>query len=105
MGPVLRLLARGKRARGTWADIFGHTADRRFERRMISEYEALLTEIAQHLSAETHATACALAALPLQVRGYGHVKRANYEAAKERETGLLAELHAPSPAKRLAAAE
>jgi len=105
MLPVLRLLARGKRLRGTWADIFGQTADRRLERRMIDEYETLLTEIAQRLSPKTHATVCALAALPLQIRGYGHVKRTSYEAAKQRENELLSELHSPSPAKRLAAAE
>jgi indolepyruvate ferredoxin oxidoreductase len=105
MLPVLRLLARGKRLRGTWADIFGQTADRRLERRMIDEYETLLTEIAQRLSPQTHATVCALAALPLQIRGYGHVKRTSYEAAKQREGELLSELHSSSPAKRLAAAE
>lgn len=105
IAPVLRLLARGKHLRGTWADIFGYTADRRLERRMIDNYEMLLTEMACHLSPETHATVCALGALPFQVRGYGHVKRASYAAAKQREDALLSELRSTPPAKRLAAAE
>jgi indolepyruvate ferredoxin oxidoreductase len=99
----MRLLARGKHLRGTWANIFGYTADRRLEQRMIDEYETLLSEIIQNLSSETYATACALAALPLQIRGYGGVKRASYEAAKQREIDLLSELHCPSPAKPAAA--
>jgi len=103
MGAAMRLLARGKHLRGTWANIFGYTADRRLEQRMIDEYETLLSEIIQNLSSETYATACALAALPLQIRGYGGVKRASYEAAKQREIDLLSELHCPSPAKPAAA--
>jgi indolepyruvate ferredoxin oxidoreductase len=36
--PVFRILARLKFLRGTWADPFGHTAERRSERRMIDDY-------------------------------------------------------------------
>jgi indolepyruvate ferredoxin oxidoreductase len=103
MLPVMRLLAKGKRLRGSWADVFGHTRDRRLERRMIGEYEALLEEIGARLSHRTHRTACELAALPLAVRGFGHVKRLSYDAAKEREADLLAELRNPSDPARLAA--
>ena len=42
-----RLLARLKRLRGTRLDPFGYTADRRAERQLIPDYEALIEEILQ----------------------------------------------------------
>jgi len=102
--PLLRLLARGKRLRGTRWDPFGYASERKLERQMIADYERLLDDIAAHLTATTHATAVALAALPLDIKGFGHVKRRNYAAAKAREAQLLAELSDPQAA-RLKAAE
>jgi len=105
MLPVFRLLARGKRLRGTGWDLFGYTRERRLERRMIADYEALLDELAERLSPATHATAASLASLPLEIRGFGHVKERNYGLAKNREAALLAELRNPSPPTLLKAAE
>jgi indolepyruvate ferredoxin oxidoreductase len=105
MRPVFRLLARGKRLRGTAWDVFGYTRERRLERQMIADYEKLLDELAERLSPATHATAVALASLPLEVRGFGHVKERNYKLAKGREAALLAELRSPSPTTALKAAE
>ena len=59
---------------------------------MIADLEALLTEIAASLSPANHATAVELALLPLDVKGYGHVKDANYVKAKAREEVLLRRL-------------
>ncbi|HZT50204.1 MAG TPA: DUF6537 domain-containing protein, partial [Hyphomicrobiaceae bacterium] len=78
-------------------DIFGYTAERKLERQMIADYERLLEEIATRLSPATHATAVALASLPLDIKGFGHVKQRHYKIAKNRETALLAELRNPSP--------
>jgi indolepyruvate ferredoxin oxidoreductase len=97
MLPVFRLLAKGRRLRGTAWDPFGYTKERRLERQMIADYEKLLDEIAERLSPATHHTAVALATLPLEIRGFGHVKERNYKLAKARETTLLAELRTPSP--------
>ncbi len=97
MTPVFRLLAKGKKLRGTVWDVFGHTAERRRERAVIGEYEALLDRIADKLGPETHATATVLAGLPLEVRGFGHVKAANDRQAEARKVELLAELDNPSP--------
>jgi indolepyruvate ferredoxin oxidoreductase len=105
MLPLFRLLARGKRLRGSAWDPFGYTRERRLERQMIADYEALLEEIAQRLSPAAHITAVALATLPLEVRGFGHVKQRNYEQVKGREAALLAELRNPSPPTLLKAAE
>ena len=86
-------------------DVFGYTAERKLERQMIADYEKLLDEIAQRLSPATHATAVALASLPLDVKGFGHIKDRNYKIAKQREAVLLAELRNPSPPTVLKAAE
>jgi indolepyruvate ferredoxin oxidoreductase len=105
MFPVFRLLAKGKGLRGTAWDPFGYTRERRLERQMIADYEGLLDEIAELLSPATHATAVALASLPLEIRGFGHVKASNYQLAKGREAALLADLRSPSPPTLLKAAE
>src|SRR5262249_45432782 len=68
MLPLFRLLAKGKRLRGSALDIFGYSAERRLERQMIADYETLLEEIGERLSAATHATAVALAALHLDIK-------------------------------------
>ncbi|MGE5511690.1 MAG: indolepyruvate ferredoxin oxidoreductase family protein [Bacteroidota bacterium] len=105
MLPAFRLLAKGRRLRGTKWDLFGYTAERKLERKMIADYEAVLAEIERRLSPETHRTAVALAALPLDIKGFGHVKLANYDKAKMREATLLADLRDPKPTPALKAAE
>jgi indolepyruvate ferredoxin oxidoreductase len=100
---VFRLLAKGKRLRGTAWDVFGYTEERKLERRMITDYEGLLEEIVEHLSPQTHATALALASLPLDIKGFGHIKLRNYKAAKAREGALLARLRNPTEAALKAA--
>jgi indolepyruvate ferredoxin oxidoreductase len=82
MLPALRFLARLKRLRGTAFDPFGRTAERRTERALIVEYEALLDELLAGLDASNHAQAVALARIPEQIRGYGHVKERHLEKAR-----------------------
>ncbi|HXF55859.1 MAG TPA: indolepyruvate ferredoxin oxidoreductase family protein [Hyphomicrobiaceae bacterium] len=97
--PIFRLLARGKALRGTRWDVFGYSAERRLERQMIADYERLLDEIERRLSPATHRVAVALARLPEDVKGFGHVKQASWTKAKKRESFLLAELRKPAPVK------
>ena len=101
---VFRLLARLRRLRGTPFDLFAHSAERRTERRLIGEYESVLDEIALRLSPANHAVAVALAGLPLEIRGFGHVKEANLARAKARESVLIGDFRA-SPAAPAIAAE
>ena len=67
------------------------------ERQLIAEYEAVLDEIAKGLTSQNHAVAVELAALPMEIRGFGHVKDANRERAKAKEADLLARFRAPPP--------
>ncbi|MFO1466794.1 MAG: DUF6537 domain-containing protein [Steroidobacteraceae bacterium] len=89
VAPLLALLARGRRLRGTPWDPFGYTAERRLERRLITEYEARIERLLSGLTPARHAIAVQLALLPLQVRGFGHVKLDRLRAARERERQLL----------------
>jgi indolepyruvate ferredoxin oxidoreductase len=100
---VFRILAKLRRLRGTPLYIFGRSEERQTERRLIVEYEAVLEEIVSRLSAANHATAVELGALPLEIRGFGHVKQANLTWAKAREAALLTRFRSPSPAHALAA--
>ncbi len=89
MARAFRILARFKVLRGTPLDPFGRSAERRMERRMIRDYEALIGEILGKLDAANAAAATELARLPLQVRGFGHVKLANAERVAEEREVLL----------------
>jgi indolepyruvate ferredoxin oxidoreductase len=98
-----RVLARLKFLRGTAFDIFGRTAERRAERQLITDYEARLGEIIADLSAANLAPAVELAAVPLEIRGFGHVKEANRLRAKAKDAALAARLHAPAGTEAIAA--
>ncbi|QFZ84865.1 indolepyruvate ferredoxin oxidoreductase family protein [Variovorax paradoxus] len=89
MLPAMKWLAHGKRLRGTPFDLFGHTAERRTERGLIDHFDRLLQEMATELTPDNQSTAARIAALPLSVRGFGHVKLANLDAARIREAELL----------------
>jgi indolepyruvate ferredoxin oxidoreductase len=89
---AFRLLAPLKRLRGTAFDIFGYTAERRRERQDIVDYEALLGEIASRVGRADYATLRELAALPLQLRGFGHVKDRNRAQLVVRREALLSRL-------------
>jgi indolepyruvate ferredoxin oxidoreductase len=68
------LLAKLKFLRGTPLDLFGYSAERKLEVQLVADYERDLGELLQQLNAGNYATAVAIAELPEQVRGYGHVK-------------------------------
>jgi indolepyruvate ferredoxin oxidoreductase len=87
-----RWLAKAKMLRGTPFDLFGYTAERRAERAAAGEFETLMRRVVQLLTSERLSAALALARLPQQVRGYGHVKERHALAARKRERQLLAEL-------------
>jgi indolepyruvate ferredoxin oxidoreductase len=94
--PMFRLLASLKRLRGTRLDLFGYTAERRRERRLIGEYQATVETLLASLDSTNHALALQIAALPETMRGFGHIKDKNIDLAKEREASLLAAYRNPT---------
>jgi indolepyruvate ferredoxin oxidoreductase len=89
MLPAMKLLAQGRRLRGTALDVFGRSQERRMERALIGSYIERIESLLPSLSAQRLATATAIAALPLSMRGFGHVKQANVVLARAREAELL----------------
>ena len=82
--------------------MFGYTEERRTERRLIGEYEAILEEVAAALTPGNHPLAVEIARVPEQIRGFGHIKQRNLDKAKQREAALLEALRNP-PAVAIAA--
>ena len=99
MRPLLAILAKLKGLRATMLDPFGHTEERRLERQLIADYERTVDTLLAQLHPDGLALAVEIAALPATIRGYGHVKRRNIDAAKAREKALLAQYGAPPVAK------
>ncbi|MBS0429957.1 MAG: indolepyruvate ferredoxin oxidoreductase family protein [Proteobacteria bacterium] len=112
-GPWVRTafkwLTRFKGLRGGMLDMFGKTEERRMERQLIEEYIGELDEISRQLSAANHAHAVALAQVPDEIRGYGHVKEKSVAEASvlrtKRRNAFLAAMHDRAPAARTAVVE
>jgi len=104
MMSVFRPLAKLKFLRGTAFDPFGYTTERRTERQLVRDYEALLDELIARLSPDNHHLAVGLAAIPEKIRGFGPVKMRHLRAAKADEAALLDQFRA-GPVALLKAAE
>jgi indolepyruvate ferredoxin oxidoreductase len=94
---LMPLLAKARRWRGTSLDVFARNPERREERRVLAEYEALVDRIAAEVTAESLAAATALAGYPDLIRGFGPVKSASIAAAEAERDRLLA-TYEPAPA-------
>ncbi|MBI3436267.1 MAG: indolepyruvate ferredoxin oxidoreductase family protein, partial [Proteobacteria bacterium] len=100
---AFRVLEKFRFLRGTPFDPFGYTAERRMERRLVRDYEAMLAEVLALLNPDIHDAAVAIAAIPEKIRGFGHVKRRALDAAKAQEAVLFEQLRSGRPAALKAA--
>ncbi len=100
---VLPYLAKWRRHRGTWLDVFGRTAERREERAMLARYEATVDHIAKTLTAERAEAAVALAKWVDVIKGYGPVRADNVKKALARLPELEAAYNDAPTATRQAA--
>jgi len=101
--PLFTILAKFKLLRGTPFDPFGYSRERKEERRLIADYEGMLTEVLAKLDADNHHIAVGLAAIPEKIRGFGHVKMRHLQVAKADEAALLEQFRAgPRPLLRAA---
>jgi indolepyruvate ferredoxin oxidoreductase len=98
--PALRLLAKGRRLRGTPFDPFGYTEVRRAERRLVTDYRSLLEELLRGLTPHNHALAVEAAGLPARVRGYEHRKLAGIASYLAARGPLLREFEAAESGAR-----
>lgn len=79
---AFKFLARMRRLRGTWIDPFGYQQERRDERQLLRDYENLLEEVGDALTADNRDEAADLLNLADSIRGYGPVKARSIEKMK-----------------------
>jgi indolepyruvate ferredoxin oxidoreductase len=72
---AFKVLAKLKGLRGTPLDIFGYTVERKQERVLRDDYLADVERLSASLTMDSLPTAVAIAEIPDQIRGYGHVKQ------------------------------
>ncbi|SFA87250.1 indolepyruvate ferredoxin oxidoreductase [Collimonas sp. OK607] len=94
------LLAKLKFLRGSALDIFGYTAERKEERGLIVHYKETIASLLSQLTADNLAAAVAIASLPEEIRGYGHIKERHLAAARVKETQLLDQFKHPTPERK-----
>jgi indolepyruvate ferredoxin oxidoreductase len=82
------MLAKLKFLRGTAFDIFGYTAERRWERQLRDDYIRHLQAVTLRLSPQNRLDATKWAAWPEKLRGFGHVKHAHWDKVKDTEAKL-----------------
>ncbi len=88
---LFRMIAPLKAIRGTAIDPFRYTAERKAERQLIADYEALLRARLATITPRQLPVLVKLARLPEAIRGYGHVKEAAIAAAADERNRLIAE--------------
>jgi len=91
MTSAFGMLAKLKSLRGTTFDIFGYTLERKMERALPVEYQFTISSLLPQLTKENLSTAIAIASIPEEIRGYGHVKEKHVALAQAKHADLLAE--------------
>ena len=89
MMTAFRVLAKCRGVRGTLFDPFGYSSERKTERELITAYRQTVSVLLPKLNAHNLSTAVAIASIPEEIRGYGHVKARHLAAAKIKEAVLL----------------
>jgi indolepyruvate ferredoxin oxidoreductase len=99
---AFKLLAKLKGLRGTALDVFAYSTERKIERALIGEYQSSIDEVLRLLHADNVAVAVEIARVPELIKGFGHVKARNLEAARLKWAALMGQLRNPAT-HRLAA--
>lgn len=85
-GPWVRTalgwLARFRGLRGGALDFLGKTEERQQERALVEDYIQELDQLCARLTPANHAAAVALASVPDEIRGYGHIKAQSLAQAR-----------------------
>jgi indolepyruvate ferredoxin oxidoreductase len=80
--PAFSVLSKLKWLRGSFADPFGWTAERRMERELIAWFERLITTCCEELNANNHDLWLEIMQSPMNIRGYGPVKEESVVSVK-----------------------
>jgi indolepyruvate ferredoxin oxidoreductase len=90
---AFKFMSKLKSLRGTPFDVFGYTQERKTERALIQQYRQTVAALLPQLTLENLPKAVAIAAIPEDIRGFGHVKERHLKTAKEKEAMLLADFN------------
>ena len=96
--PLFRLLRAMRGLRGGMLDPFGHTAERRSERRLIVDYLALVDRLVTGLSASNLGLAIEMAGAAGDIAGYGPIKAEAIRQYRMRIERLQSEFAPQAPA-------
>jgi indolepyruvate ferredoxin oxidoreductase len=99
---LFRFLASLKGIRGSAVDPFGYSAERRMERRLITDYRTLITRIVERIDTSNLSVAVELAGAAAQIVGYGPVKIASVKSYESRLRALLETFETSSSQSRAA---
>ncbi|QEL57134.1 indolepyruvate ferredoxin oxidoreductase family protein [Chromobacterium paludis] len=103
--PAMKLLAKLRFLRGSALDPFAWQADRKLERQLIAEFERELPAVLAKLNPAALSQAVEWVKTWEGVRGFGHIKLANYRQAKTRQAELQGQPAQPGkPAAKAAVA-
>ena len=100
---LFKILAWLKWLRGTKFDIFSYFKDRQLERKLIEDYQDDLRFIKTIDFDKQKETILELLNLPSSIKGFGVVKRKNFQVASAQRKNLLIKLKASGEAVNLAA--
>jgi indolepyruvate ferredoxin oxidoreductase len=89
--PFLKVMAKAKSLRGTWADPFGYQQERQHERQLIEQYEQTIDTLLSKLAGNNYGKAVEIASLPDRIRGFGHIKNENATLVQKEWDQLLNE--------------
>lgn len=89
MRPVLRRLARLRGLRGTWADIFALSGDRKLDHELLDWFEGLMDRVARDHDRMGDDLARQVLEAAGQIRGYGPVRHQAADRIRAEVTALL----------------
>lgn len=98
--PAFRILAKMKFLRGTWADVFAYSAERKLEKTLISELENTIDIVVASLTEQNVKCALEIIELSMKIRGYGHVKKKSIDQYRDNLSNLLERYLNPKDASK-----
>lgn len=93
---LFKILAGLKNIRNTWLDPFKRSAERKTERKLLADYQALMLSFAKTITPKNHDIAVEIANTPDQIRGFGPVKEQSITKALAKQAQLLKKFHEQS---------
>ncbi len=86
--PVFRVMARLRGLRGSWLDPFKYSSERKLADQLLADYEHDIEAALNKLDANNLVAITQLAKWPEKIKGYGHVRFASAQAARQTRQAL-----------------